>query len=404
MTTNAVERSVGRPMLGTGEFVPLIALLMALVALSIDAMLPALPDIGNDLGAAQRNDAQLVVTALFLGLGFGQILFGPLSDYIGRKPAICAGLALFLAGCIVSILAPTFEAMLAGRVLQGVGVAAPRIVSVALVRDQYEGRRMARIMSFAMAVFILVPTLAPALGQGLLWVADWRAIFIMLFATAAIAGIWLLLRQPETLPAERRMPFSLRALAQSALEVLRSRQAVGYTLAIGFIFSPFIAYLSTAQQIFQDAYGVGALFPAYFAALALSFGVTSLVNSHLVMRYGMRRLSNLAAIGVTLVSLASWGGVFAFDGLPPLWMFIVSLMLVFGGVGLIFGNLNALAMQPLGHIAGVGAALVALISTLVSVPLGGVIGYTFDGTLYALSGSFALFGAATFAAMRWAAR
>lgn len=404
MTTNAAERSVGRPMLGTGEFVPLIALLMALVALSIDAMLPALPDIGNDLGAAQRNDAQLVVTALFLGLGFGQILFGPLSDYIGRKPAICAGLALFLAGCIVSILAPSFEAMLAGRVLQGVGVAAPRIVSVALVRDQYEGRRMARIMSFAMAVFILVPTLAPALGQGLLWVADWRAIFIMLFATAAIAGIWLLLRQPETLPAERRMPFSLRALAQSALEVLRSRQAVGYTLAIGFIFSPFIAYLSTAQQIFQDAYGVGALFPAYFAALALSFGVTSLVNSHLVMRYGMRRLSDLAAIGVTLVSLASWGGVFAFDGLPPLWMFIVSLMLVFGGVGLIFGNLNALAMQPLGHIAGVGAALVALISTLVSVPLGGVIGYTFDGTLYALLGSFALFGAATFAAMRWAAR
>ena len=404
MTTNAAERSVGRPMLGTGEFVPLIALLMALVALSIDAMLPALPDIGNDLGAAQRNDAQLVVTALFLGLGFGQILFGPLSDYIGRKLAICAGLALFLAGCIVSILAPSFEAMLAGRVLQGVGVAAPRIVSVALVRDQYEGRRMARIMSFAMAVFILVPTLAPALGQGLLWVADWRAIFIMLFATAAIAGIWLLLRQPETLPAERRMPFSLRALAQSALEVLRSRQAVGYTLAIGFIFSPFIAYLSTAQQIFQDAYGVGALFPAYFAALALSFGVTSLVNSHLVMRYGMRRLSNLAAIGVTLVSLASWGGVFAFDGLPPLWMFIVSLMLVFGGVGLIFGNLNALAMQPLGHIAGVGAALVALISTLVSVPLGGVIGYTFDGTLYALLGSFALFGAATFAAMRWAAR
>jgi len=404
VTTNAAERSVGRPMLGTGEFVPLIALLMALVALSIDAMLPALPDIGNDLGAAQRNDAQLVVTALFLGLGFGQILFGPLSDYIGRKPAICAGLALFLAGCIVSILAPSFEAMLAGRVLQGVGVAAPRIVSVALVRDQYEGRRMARIMSFAMAVFILVPTLAPALGQGLLWVADWRAIFIMLFATAAIAGIWLLLRQPETLPAERRMPFSLRALAQSALEVLRSRQAVGYTLAIGFIFSPFIAYLSTAQQIFQDAYGVGALFPAYFAALALSFGVTSLVNSHLVMRYGMRRLSDLAAIGVTLVSLASWGGVFAFDGLPPLWMFIVSLMLVFGGVGLIFGNLNALAMQPLGHIAGVGAALVALISTLVSVPLGGVIGYTFDGTLYALLGSFALFGAATFAAMRWAAR
>ena len=395
-------RAAGRPMLGSGEFVPLIALLMALVALSIDAMLPALPDIGADLGAAQRNDVQLVVTSLFLGLGFGQLLFGPLSDFIGRKPAICAGLALFMAGCVVSILAPTFELMLAGRVLQGIGVAAPRIVSVALVRDQYEGRRMARIMSFAMAVFILVPTLAPALGQGILLIADWRAIFVTLFASAAIAGIWLMLRQPETLPAERRARFSLRALAGSAVEVLRIRATLGYTLALGFAFSPFVAYLSAAQQIFQDAYGVGSLFPVYFGALALAFGAASLVNSHLVMRYGMRRLSSIAAIGATLVSLASWAGTFAFDGLLPLWMFVVTLMLVFAAVGLLFGNLNALAMQPLGHVAGVGAAIVALLSTLISVPLGGLIGYGFDGTLYWLLGSFALFGAATFAAIQWA--
>ena len=403
-TGGTVERAVERAMLGTGEFVPLIALLMALVALSIDAMLPALPHIGSDLGAAQRNDAQLVVTALFLGLGVGQLLFGPLSDFIGRKPAICAGLALFLAGCVVSIFAPTFEAMLAGRVLQGIGVAAPRIVTVALVRDQYEGRRMARIMSFAMAVFILVPTLAPALGQGILLVADWRAIFAALFLTAAVAGLWLMLRQPETLPAERRMRFSLRALAQSALEVLRIRQAVGYTLAIGFVFAPFVAYLGAAQQIFVDAYGVGPYFPAYFGGLALAFGVAALVNSHLVMRYGMRRLSGAAAIAATLVSLASFAGSFAFDGLLPLWMFVVSLMLVFAAIGLLYGNLNALAMQPLGHVAGVGAALVAMISTLVSVPLGGLIGYSFDGTLYALLGSFALFGAATFTAIQWAGR
>ena len=403
-TGDAAGRAVGRAMLGTGEFVPLIALLMALVALSIDAMLPALPAIGNDLGAAQRNDVQLVVTALFLGLGFGQLLFGPLSDFIGRKPAIGAGLALFMAGCVVSILAPTFESMLAGRVLQGIGVAAPRIVTVALVRDQYEGRQMARIMSFAMAVFILVPTVAPALGQGILLVADWRAIFITILATAAIAGLWLALRQPETLPAARRVRFSLRALARSAVEVLRNRQAVGYTVAVGFAFSPFVAYLSTAQQIFQDAYGVGPLFPVYFGALALAFGVTALVNGHLVMRYGMRRLSSVAAIVATVVSLAAWAGSFAYDGLLPLWMFVVSLMFVFGSVGLLFGNLNALAMQPLGHIAGVGAALVALISTLISVPLGGLIGYAFDGTLYALLGSFALFGAGTFGAIQWAGR
>jgi len=391
-------------MLSSREFIPLIALLMSLVALSIDAMLPALPAIGSDLAAAQRNDAQLVVTSLFLGLGFGQLLFGPLSDCIGRKPAICAGLAMFMAGCIVSVFAPTFESMLAGRVLQGVGVAAPRVVTMALVRDQYEGRLMARIMSFAMAVFILVPAIAPALGQGIMWIADWRAIFVTFFAIAVIAFAWLAIRQPETLPATRRIPFSPRALGRSALKVLSNRAAMGYTVAAGFSFSPFIAYLSTAQQIFQDAYGVGALFPLYFGGLALAFGAASLVNGHLVMRFGMRRLSSVAALGVALVSFVSWAGAFVFDGVPPLWMFIASLLLIFAAVALLFGNLNSLAMQPLGDVAGVGAALVACLATLVSVPLGGFIGLRFDGTLYALLASFALFGVGTFLAVRWASR
>ena len=391
-----------REMPSSREFIPLIALLMSLVALSIDAMLPALPAIGSDLGAAQRNDAQLVVTALFLGLGFGQLLYGPLSDSIGRKPAICAGLAMFMAGCIVSIFAPTFETMLAGRVLQGVGVAAPRVVTMALVRDQYEGRRMARIMSFAMAVFILVPAIAPALGQGILWIADWRAIFVTFFGIAAIACAWLVIRQPETLPPERRAAFSLLAIGRSAVQVLKTRTAMGYTLAAGCSFSPFIAYLSTAQQVFQDAYGVGALFPLYFGALALAFGVAALVNGHLVMRYGMRRLSGISAVVVALVSLVFWAGSFAFNGLLPLWMFLLALTLIFAAVALLFGNLNALAMQPLGHVAGVGAALIAAISTLVSVPLGALIAYSFDGTLYALLGSFAVFGVGTFVAMQWA--
>ena len=391
-------------MLSSREFIPLIALLMSLVALSIDAMLPALPAIGSDLGAAQRNDAQLVVTSLFLGLGFGQLLFGPLSDCIGRKPAICAGLAMFMAGCIVSVFAPTFESMLAGRVLQGVGVAAPRVVTMALVRDQYEGRLMARIMSFAMAVFILVPAIAPALGQGIMWIADWRAIFVTIFAIAVIAFAWLAIRQPETLPPARRIPFSPRALGRSAVKVLSNRAAMGYTIAAGFSFSPFIAYLSTAQQIFQDAYGVGALFPLYFGGLALAFGAASLVNGHLVMRFGMRRLSSVAALGIVLVSFVSWAGAFAFDGVPPLWMFIASLLLIFAAVALLFGNLNSLAMQPLGDVAGVGAALVACLATLLSVPLGGLIGLRFDGTLYALLASFALFGVGTFLAVRWASR
>ena len=384
------------------EFVSLVALLMSLVALATDTMLPALPAIGRDLGVSHPNDVQFVVTSLFLGLGLGQIIFGPLSDRTGRKPAIYAGLAVFMAGCLVSIFAPTFEAMLAGRVLQGLGVAGPRIVIMALIRDLYAGPRMARLMSFVMAVFILVPAVAPALGQGILWLSGWRTIFSTFFATAAFAFAWLALRQPETLPAARRRPFSPRAIGRAVREILGIRAAVGYTLATGFAFSPFVAYLSSAQQIFQEAYRVGALFPLYFGVLALAIGVASLVNGRLVMKYGMRRLSNAAAGCITLVSLLAWAGAFAFGGLPPLWLFMTWLMAVFVCVGLIFGNLNALAMEPLGHVAGVGAAVVASLSTLISVPLGALIGQSFDGTMYVLAGAFAVFGAGMLAAMRWA--
>ena len=397
-----MSRAATGPALRPGEFVPLIALLMSLVALAIDAMLPALPAIGRDLEAPRPNDVQFVITSLFLGLGLGQMLFGPLSDRIGRRPAIHAGLVLFMIGCLVSIFAPTFETMIVGRVLQGIGVAGPRIVTVALVRDQYEGRQMARLMSFAMAVFILVPTVAPALGQVILWLGSWRAIFTTFFAIAAIAFAWFALRQPETLPAERRRPFSVRAIGQAVGETLRIRAALGYTLATGFVFAPFVAYLSSAQQIFQEAYRTGALFPVYFGVLALAIGCASLLNGRLVVRHGMRRLSKAATVAIALVSLVAWAGAFAFGGLPPLWLFMAYLLAVFLCIGLLFGNLNALAMEPLGHIAGVGAAVVASLATFISVPLGALVGQSFDGTIYAQVGAFAVFGVGTYAAMRWA--
>ena len=397
-----MSRAATGPALRPGEFVPLIALLMSLVALAIDAMLPALPAIGRDLEAPRPNDVQFVITSLFLGLGLGQMLFGPLSDRIGRRPAIHAGLVLFMIGCLVSIFAPTFETMIVGRVLQGIGVAGPRIVTVALVRDQYEGRQMARLMSFAMAVFILVPTVAPALGQVILWLGSWRAIFTTFFAIAAIAFAWFALRQPETLPAERRRPFSVRAIGQAVGETLRIRAALGYTLATGFVFAPFVAYLSSAQQIFQEAYRTGALFPVYFGVLALAIGCASLLNGRLVVKHGMRRLSKAATVAIALVSLVAWAGAFAFGGLPPLWLFMAYLLAVFLCIGLLFGNLNALAMEPLGHIAGVGAAVVASLATFISVPLGALVGQSFDGTIYAQVGAFAVFGVGTYAAMRWA--
>ena len=398
------DSAVAGARLRTGEFIPLVALLFSLVALSIDAMLPALPELGRDLGVARPNDVQYVITSLFLGLGLGQIFFGPLSDRIGRKPAIYAGLGVFMAGCIVSVWAPTFETMIAGRVLQGIGVAAPRIVTVALVRDQYEGRSMARIMSFAMAVFILVPAAAPALGLAVLRIAGWREIFVTFFLIAAVAFVWLLVRQPETLPPDRRRSFSPRAIGRAVREILGIRAAVGYTVATGFAFAPFVAYLSSAPQMFAQGYGVGDLFVVWFAVLALVIGVASIVNGRLVMRYGMRRLSTAAASALALVSVIAWLGLVPFDGLFPFWLFMAYFLFVFVCVGLLFGNLNALAMEPLGHVAGVGASVVASLATLISVPLGGFVGLSFDGTLYAQVGAFAVFGTGMLAAIRWAGR
>ena len=400
--TSAASGGAVKPALRVGEFVPLAALLMSLVALAIDTMLPALPAIGADLGVERRNDVQFVITALFVGLGVGQLVFGPLSDRIGRRPAIHAGLALFMTGCLMSILAPTFEVMIAGRVLQGAGAAGPRVVTLALVRDQYEGRRMARLMSFVLAVFIFIPTVAPALGQAILWVASWRAIFTTFLVIAAIAFAWFALRQPETLPVARRRSLAPRAIGRGVLEVLRIRSALGFTLASGSVFAPFIAYLSSAQQIFQEAYTTGALFPVYFGGLALAVGGASLVNGRLVMKHGMRRLSLGAAVSTVLVSIPMWMLTFVFGGLPPLWLFTVYLLAIFFAFGLLFANLNALAMEPLGHLAGVGSSVVSSLAVFVAVPLGTVVGLSFDGTMFTQIAAFAVFGAGGFLAMRWA--
>ena len=386
------------------EFVPLAALLMSLVALAIDTMLPALPAIGQDLGVARRNDVQFVITALFLGLALGQLVFGPLSDRVGRRPAIHAGLVLFMTGCLLSILAPTFETMIAGRVLQGAGAAGPRVVTLALVRDQYEGRQMARLMSFVMAVFIFIPTIGPALGQAILWVASWRAIFTTFFAIAAIAFAWFSLRQPETLPVARRRSLAPRAIGAGAVEVLRTRSALGYTIASGCVLAPFIAYLGSAQQIFQEAYRTGPLFPVYFGGLALAIGGAAVLNGRLVMKHGMRRLSMAAAVSSVLVSIPMWLLTFAFGGLPPLWLFTVYLLSIFFAVGLLFANLSTLAMEPLGHLAGVGSSVVSSLAIFIAVPLGTLAGLSFDGTMYTQIAAFAVFGGGAIAAMRWATR
>ncbi len=369
---------------GFKEFIILIAMMMSLVALSIDTMLPALPAILEDLDVGNPNAAQLVLSMLFLGMSAGQIVYGPLSDSIGRKPAIAIGIGIFIAGSLLCLGATTFTVMLAGRILQGLGAAAPRIVTIALVRDQYEGAAMARIMSFVMTIFILVPILAPFTGQVIIAIAGWRAIFSVFLIMATGILIWFLLRQPETLARERRHKFSFRRVQQSLQEILSTRQSLVYTLVSGLIFGAFLGYLNTSQQIFQEQYQTGEMFPVYFGMLALPFGMATLLNSRLVKHISLHRIVALAMTVIALLSALYLLPSLLYQGNPPFWTLLAYLAPVFFAIGILFGNLNALAMEPLGHIAGTGAAVVGSLSTLIGMITGTTIGQIYNGTLLPL--------------------
>ena len=374
------------------EFVALMGMMMALVALSIDAMLPALGIIGTDLNVANTNNTQLIVSFLFIGLAAGQIFYGPLSDSIGRKNSLYLGFLVYITGCFLSLFSGSLSVMLAGRVLQGFGAAGPRIVSVAIVRDQFSGKEMAKIMSFIMVIFILVPMIAPTLGQGILLITGWRAIFGAFLALGLIILIWFYFRQPETLPSEKRTLFSFNKIFADLKEIFTNRFAIGYTVISGFISSAFLGYLSLVQPIFQIKYELGDLFPLFFALLAVSIGSANYLNGKLVMKFGMKKLSRSAIIVLTILSLAGTGITFIFDGSPDLWVFMTYLMLTLFCVGIIWGNLNAMAMEPLGHIAGIGAAVVGSVATIISVPFGILIGRFYENSVSPVIIGFLIFG------------
>jgi DHA1 family bicyclomycin/chloramphenicol resistance-like MFS transporter len=398
----SMNASTSKTKLGFGESITLMALLISLTALSIDIMLPALPRIGRDLHVRNANDVQLIISALIFGLSIGQIFYGPLSDSKGRKPLLFLGIAIFIIGCALCLFSTGFAMMLAGRVLQGMGLAGPRSMVLALVRDQYQGRTMARMMSSIMAVFILVPAIAPAIGQGIIVIAGWRAIFGSLLALALIALTWFGVRQPETLLPRYRIPFSIDRVARAAAEVCRNRIALGYTIVAGFIMGAFLGYLNSAQQIFQELYRLGNRFPLFFGLLTLAIGSASFFNARIVMRYGMRRLTQramklLASLSIFYLAIFYW-----MDGHPPFGLLMACLMTVLFCFGILFGNLNAIAMTPLGHIAGTGSAVVGSLSTFIAVPLAIVIGRCYDGTILPLIGGFAILSFFSTFIMRWA--
>uniref|UniRef100_UPI00260777C7 multidrug effflux MFS transporter n=1 Tax=uncultured Kiloniella sp. TaxID=1133091 RepID=UPI00260777C7 len=388
----------------SGEFIALMAFLMSLVALSIDAVMPALPLLGQQLAVTNPNDVQLVIGIIFFGLATGQIFFGPWSDSIGRKPVIYCGLTIFIIGSIISATASDFNVMLLGRLLQGIGASGPRTISVALVRDQFEGRAMARIMSFIMAVFIIVPTIAPALGLSIMMLFDWQAIFYSFFLLASIVLFWFACRQPETLAKENRISLTFGHFWNGLKTILTNKQTLAYTLAAGIIFGAFIGYLTSAQQIFQDIYGITELFPLYFAILSLSIGAASLTNANLVMKFGMRKLSKIALITMTILAILYLVPANLASGQPQLWSFMIYMMLSFFCIGILFGNFNTLAMEPLGKLAGLGSAVVGSLTTYICMAIGITIGQNYDHTVLPLVYAFAILGLISLGIMLWVER
>jgi len=375
---------------GTKEFIALVASMTALVALSIDAMLPALPNISSDLNLVDKNDAQLVIAFIFIGMAIGPVWFGPLSDSIGRKRAIYIGFVLFVFGSLIAWFSESFEWLLAGRIIQGLGVSGPRIVAMAMVRDCFKGNEMARVMSFVTAVFIIVPALAPSVGQLVVSISSWRHIFLLfVIITLSIWG-WLSVRQTETLNPDNIRPFNLRMIVESGLTVLSIKKTRYFTVATGLVFGSFMGYLNSSQQLFQDIYRVGDKFPLYFAVLALGFGGSSLLNARLVMRFGMHFLAQRAVQILMVWSYAFLAYSYVFDGVPPFFSFLVFAMLSFMFVAITFGNLNAMAMEPLGHVAGMGAAFISTLSTLIALPIGILVGQAFNQTLLPVLVGFTL--------------
>ncbi|MGB1310824.1 MAG: multidrug effflux MFS transporter [Leucothrix sp.] len=384
------------------EFIALMALTTSLVALTVDGMLPALPDIGKDLGVSDPNAPQLVISMVFLGMAIGQLIFGPLSDSLGRKPSLYIGMMVFIAGCLMAAFANSFEMMIAARITQGIGASGPRIIPMALIRDEYQGRGMARIMSLIMMVFILVPMLAPLLGQVVIYYADWRAIFTCFWVLAVVLLIWFACRQPETLPSEKRKPLNVKNIVNGFKEVLKNRIALGYTLSMGMLSGPFIAYLAMAQPILQEQYGLGLKFPAYFAVLSLSIGVASYLNSRLVMKWGMRLLSFWSLVSIIVISSVFALAIWLVGSQPPLWLFMGYMVVILFFNGVLFGNITSMAMEPLGHVAGVGAAVVGSLSTFISVPFGILVGQSYTGSVMPLVIGFAACCATALWFMKWA--
>ncbi|MDO6414344.1 multidrug effflux MFS transporter [Sphingomonas sp. BIUV-7] len=380
------------PELHRHEFVAFVAAVMAVNALGVDLMLPALADIGRDLGVGTANHRQWIVTAYVLGFGAGQLIYGPLADRFGRRPILIATLAGFVAASIFAAGSATFDALLGARALQGLMSASTRVLSVAIVRDRFSGRQMARTLSVAQMIFFLVPILAPTIGQGLLAFGPWRFIFYALGAFAAAVLAWTMWRVPETLPQERRVPLSFASLTRSYRLTLSNRFSAGYAMAASLTFGGIIAFVASAQQIFVDEFGAGGRFTLLFGTCAFAMACASFANSRLVERLGTRLISQTAV--AALIGLSVMHLVVIATGAESLWSYVLFQALSMTCIGLCGSNFGAMAMEPVGHIAGTASSIQGFITSIGAVLVASAIGQSYDGTTYPLAVGYLCIGIA----------
>ncbi len=362
---------------------------MSVVALSIDALLPALDIIGLDIGVTNIVNNQLLVTMIFLGLGIGPLLFGPLSDSLGRKPVVYMGFTLFIIASFICVSAPSLEVMVLGRILQGIGLSAPRTISIAIIRDLFRGDYMARIMSFVTVVFILIPVVAPTMGKFVLDYYSWEGIFYVQIGISLLVSLWFWKRQPETLSLENKKRFSTKVFVSGFKELMRHRRTIGFTIISGFVTGSFMVYLSSSQQIFEIQYNLKEEFPFIFAGLALSIGSAIFLNGTLVVKYGMEKLITTSLLAFFVVSIV-YIILFHNSENPNIVILLAFFGLQFFSIGFLFGNLRAMAMDPVGHIAGIASAITGFISIIIAVPVSVFIGRFIQGTALPLFVGFSI--------------
>ena len=381
------------------ELIAILASVMALNALAIDMMLPALGQIGEELGAARDNDRQLIIVVYVLGNGVAQLFFGPLVDRFGRKKVLMASLGGYILGSALSVMASSFSLLLAARAFQGVATAAARVAVVAIVRDQCAGRKMAQVMSLGITIFMAAPILAPGFGQLILFAAPWRGIFIALLLYGVVLALWFGWRLRETMAPEDQKPLRAAPIAASYLEFIRNRSAFGYTLAGALCFGALFGYISASEQIYLEIFDLGSGFALAFAVVAAALAAATLINARIVSHFGMRRITHAALLLFVIANLVHLAIVSTVG--ETFVVFMVFMSISFFTLGLIGPNSTAMAMEPMGHMAGAAAAANGFAGTTIAGFLGGMVARFYDGTTMPLVLGFAVLGIISFAVVLW---